>query len=220
MADMREHSDFDPQTFLHSAGVARKIVEFKRKETIFSQGDACNSIMYIQKGCVQLSVVSEAGKAAVVAVLWRGDFLGEEGLAERPLCIATATAVTPTTVLKIGKSEMLRVLHAEHALSDRFINYTLRRSIRIQEDLIDQLFNSSEKRLARTLLLLGRYGTEDKPQGVIPKMSQETLAEMVGTSRSRVSIFMNRFRKLGLIEYKGEIHINSSLLRGILHDHL
>jgi CRP/FNR family transcriptional regulator, cyclic AMP receptor protein len=209
---------FDVEAFLDSAGVARAIGEFKRKETIFSQGDPSNSVMYIQKGGVKLSVVSTIGKEAVVAILGPGDFLGEGGLAGQPLRMATATAVTPTKVLTIDKKEMVRVLHAEHALSDRFIAYMLQRNIRTEEDLIDQLFNSSEKRLARTLLLLARYGNENKPQRVIPKISQETLAEMIGTTRSRVNFFMNRFRKLGFIKYNGTLEINDALLSVVLHD--
>jgi len=209
---------FDAQAFLDSAGVARKIVEFKRKETIFSQGDASGSVMYIQKGNIKLSVVSKTGKEAVVAILGPGDFLGEGGLAGQPLRMATAMAVTPATVLAIDKKEMFRVLHAEHALSDRFITYMLQRNIRTEEDLIDQLFNSSEKRLARTLLLLARYGKEDKPQRVIPKISQETLAEMVGTTRSRVNFFMNRFRQMGFIKYNGGLQVNNSLLSVVLHE--
>jgi CRP/FNR family cyclic AMP-dependent transcriptional regulator len=209
---------FDAQAFLDSAGVARKIVEFKRKETLFSQGDASGAVMYIQRGGVKISVVSKTGKEAVVAILGPGDFVGEGGLAGQPLRMATATAVTPATVLVIDKKEMFRVLHAEHALSDRFITYMLQRNIRTEEDLIDQLFNSSEKRLARTLLLLARYGKEDKPQRVIPKISQETLAEMVGTTRTRVNFFMNRFREMGFIKYNGGLQVNSSLLSVVLHE--
>ena len=209
---------FDAQAFLDSAGLARKIVEFARKETIFSQGDASASVMYIQRGGVKLSVVSKTGKEAVVAILGPGDFLGEGGLAGQLLRMVTATAVTPVTLLDIEKKEMVRVLHAEHELSDRFIKYMLGRNIRVEEDLIDQLFNSSEKRLARTLLLLAHYGQEDKPQKVIPKISQETLAEMIGTTRSRVNFFMNRFRKLGFIKYNGTLQVNSSLLSVVLHD--
>jgi CRP/FNR family transcriptional regulator, cyclic AMP receptor protein len=209
---------FDVQNFLDSAGVARTIVEFKRKQIIFSQGDATTTVMYIQKGGVKLSVVSSAGKEAVVAILGPGDFLGEGSLAGQPLRMATAKAVMPATLLVIEKKEMFRVLHAEHALSDRFIAYMLQRNIRTEEDLIDQLFNSSEKRLARTLLLLARYGKDDKPETVIPKISQETLAEMVGTIRSRVNFFMNRFRKMGFIKYNGTLEINNSLLSLVLHD--
>jgi len=209
---------FDAQAFLDSAGLARKIVEFARKETIFSQGDTSASVMYIQRGGVKLSVVSKTGKEAVVAILGPGDFLGEGGLAGQLLRMVTATAVTPVTLLDIDKKEMIRVLHAEHELSDRFIAYMLGRNIRVEEDLIDQLFNSSEKRLARTLLLLAHYGQEDKPQKVVTKISQETLAEMVGTTRSRVNFFMNRFRKMGFIKYNGTLEVNSSLLSVVLHD--
>ena len=209
---------FNAQEFLDSAGVARKVVEFKRKEAIFSQGDPATNVLYIQAGGVRLSVVNETGKEAVVAVLGPGDFLGEGCLAGQPIRMGTATAVTATTVLIIEKNEMIRVLHVEHALSDRFISYILARNIRIEEDLVDQLFNSSEKRLARTLLLLARYGQQDRPQKVLPKISQEMLAEMVGTTRSRVNFFMNKFRKLGFIKYNGGLQINTSLLSVVLHD--
>lgn len=209
---------FNAQDFLDSAGVARKLGEFKKKETIFAQGDPCKSVLYIQKGGVRLSVVNESGKEAVVAVLGPGDFFGEGCLAGQPIRIGTATAITATSVLLIEKKEMVRVLHAEHAFSDRFIAYMLSRNIRVEEDLIDQLFNSTEKRLARTLLLLARYGSVDKPQTVLPKISQEMLAEMVGTTRSRVNVFMNKFRKLGFIQYNGTIQINTSLLSVVLHD--
>jgi len=209
---------FNAQTFLDSTGVARKVVEFRRKETIFSQGDPGRQVIYIQKGGVRLSVVNETGNQAAVAVLGPGDFFGEGCLAGQPLRIGTATAITPTTALVIEKSEMIRVLHTEHEFSDRFISYMLSRNIRIEEDLVDQLFNSSEKRLARTLLLLARYGKQDKPQRVLPKISQEMLAEMVGTTRSRVNFFMNKFRKLGFIKYNGGLQINTSLLSVVLHD--
>jgi CRP/FNR family cyclic AMP-dependent transcriptional regulator len=209
---------FNAQQFLDSAGVARKVAEFKKKETIFSQGDPCRSVFYIQKGEVRLSVVNESGKEAVVAVLGPGDFVGEGCLAGQPIRIGTATAVVPTTVLVIEKSEMVRVLHGEHEFSDRFITFMLARNIRIEEDLVDQLFNSSEKRLARTLLLLARYGKEDKLQRVLPKVSQEMLAEMVGTTRSRVNFFMNKFRKLGFIKYNGGLQIDNSLLSVVLHE--
>ncbi len=209
---------FSAQAFLESAGLARKVAEFGKKETIFSQGDVCRDVLYIQKGGVRLSVVNESGKEAVVAVLGPGDFFGEGCLAGQPIRIGTATAIAPTTALVIEKKEMIRVLHHEHEFSDRFITYMLSRNIRIEEDLVDQLFNSSEKRLARTLLLLARYGTEDKPQRVLPKVSQETLAEMVGTTRSRVNFFMNKFRKLGFIKYNGGLQINTSLLSVVLHD--
>jgi CRP/FNR family cyclic AMP-dependent transcriptional regulator len=209
---------FGAQAFLDSAGVARKVTEFGKKETIFSQGDPAKDVLYIQKGGVRLSIVNEAGKEAVVAVLGPGDFFGEGCLAAQPIRIGTATAVTPTTALVIEKREMIRVLHSEHAFSDRFINHMLSRNIRIEEDLVDQLFNSSEKRLARTLLLLARYGTQDKPQEVLPKIPQETLAEMVGTTRSHVNFFMNKFRKLGFITYNGGLQIDTSLLSVVLHD--
>jgi CRP-like cAMP-binding protein len=209
---------FDAQAFLDSAGVARTVVEFRKKETIFSQGDPCKDVMYIQIGTVKLSVVSTSGKEAVVAILKPGEFVGEGGLAGQRVRMATATAVTPAKLLVIGLKEMIRVLHAEHALSDRFITYMLDRNIRIEEDLVDQLFNSSEKRLARTLLLLSRYGKKDKPQWIVPKVSQETLAEMIGTTRSRVNFFMNKFKKMGFIKYNGGIHVNDSLLSIVLHD--
>ncbi len=209
---------FNVQAFLDSTGVARNIVEFEASDTIFSQGDIGKDVMYIQKGTVKLSVVSKAGKEAVVAMLKPGDFAGEGALAGQPLRIATATAATPVTLLVIGLNEMIRVLHAEHEFSDRFISYMVARNIRIEEDLIDQLFNSSEKRLARTLLLLARYGNHEKPQFVLPKISQETLAEMIGTTRSRVNFFMNKFKKLGFINYDGGLHVNDSLLSVVLHD--
>ena len=211
-------SAFSAQDFLDSAGVARKIKEFQRGVTIFSQGDPANHVLYIQNGGVKLSVVSEAGKEAVVAILGPGEFFGEGCLAGQPARMGTATAITPTSALVIDKDEMIRVLHKEHMFSDRFISYMLSRNIRVEEDLIDQLFNSSEKRLARTLLLLARYGKQDQPQRVLPKVSQETLAEMIGTTRSRVNFFMNKFRKLGFIKYNGGLQINSSLLSVVLHE--
>jgi len=177
-----------------------------------------DSVLYIQKGAVRLSVVNETGKEAVVAVLGPGDFFGEGCLAGQPIRIGSAAAITVTIALLIEKKEMIRVLHAEHAFSDRFISYMLSRNIRVEEDLVDQLFNSSEKRLARTLLLLARYGKEDKPQKMVPKISQEMLAEMVGTTRSRVNFFMNKFRRLGFIKYNGGLHIDASLLSVVLHD--
>ena len=209
---------FNAQNFLDSTGLARKVVEFKAKETIFSQGEAGNDVIYIQKGGVRLSVVNQSGKEAVVAVLGPGDFFGEGCLAAQPIRMGTATSIAPTTALVFEKTEMIRVLHHEHEFSDRFISFMLARNIRIEEDLVDQLFNSSEKRLARTLLLLARYGKEDKPQRVLPKVSQEMLAEMVGTTRSRVNFFMNKFRKLGFIKYNGGLQINTSLLSVVLHD--
>jgi CRP/FNR family transcriptional regulator, cyclic AMP receptor protein len=209
---------FDVQLFLDSAGLGRKITVFREKETIFAQGDPANNVMYIQKGAVRLTVVSETGKEAIVATLEPGDFLGEGCLAGQSIRMATATTIPVTTVLVIDKDEVIRVLHEEHEFSDRFIAYTLSRNARVEEDLIDQLFNSSEKRLARTLLLLARYGAQGQPQKVIANISQEMLGEMIGTTRSRVNYFMNKFRKLGFIEYNGEIHVNESLLSVVLHD--
>src|SRR5579862_8347933 len=209
---------FDAQAFLDSTGAARKIVEYQKNATVFSQGDASKYVMYIQKGGVKLSVVNEVGKEAVVAMLGPGDFFGEGCLAGQPIRIGAATAATPTTVLVIEKNEMTRVLHAEHEFSDRFISYMLTRNIRIEADLVDQLFNSTEKRLARALLLLARYGMDDQPQGVLPKISQETLAETIGTTRSRVNLFMNKFKKLGFIKYNGGLQVNSSLLSVVLHE--
>jgi CRP/FNR family transcriptional regulator, cyclic AMP receptor protein len=214
----RKPMTFDAETFLNSAGVARTMMEFRTKETLFSQGDTCNNIMYVQKGEVKISVVSRTGKEAVVGMLGAGDFIGEGGLAGQAMRMATATAVTPVSALVIDNGEMFRVLHSESAFSDRFITYMLERNIRIEEDLIDQLFNSSEKRLARALLLLARYGKQDKPQRVLPKISQETLAEMVGTTRSRVNLFMNKFKKMGFIKYDGGLQINASLLSVVLLD--
>jgi CRP/FNR family cyclic AMP-dependent transcriptional regulator len=210
---------FETQAFLNSTGVARNITEFKKKETIFSQGDPAKNVLYIQKGGVRLSVVNESGKEAVVAVFGPDDFFGEGCLAGQSIRMGTATAITPTTAMVIEKKEMIRVLHQEHEFSDRFISYMLARNIRIEEDLVDQLFNSSEKRLARTLLLLARYGKEDKPQSVLPKVSQEMLAEMIGATRSRVNFFMNKFRRLGFIQYNSsKIHVDNSLLSVVLHD--
>jgi CRP/FNR family transcriptional regulator, cyclic AMP receptor protein len=214
----KKHGAFDVQAFLDDAGVARTIQKFQKKDTIFAQGDACKDVMYIQKGHVQLSVVSKTGKEAVVATLRPGDFVGEGGLAGQVVRIATAIATTHASLLVIDLKEMIRVLHTEHALSDRFINYMLKRNIRIEEDLIDHLFNSSEKRLARTLLLLARYGKQDRPQWVLPKVSQETLAGMIGTTRSRVNFFMKKFEKLGFINHEGGLHVNDSLLSVVLHD--
>jgi CRP/FNR family transcriptional regulator, cyclic AMP receptor protein len=211
-------STFDVEAFLSSTGVARIIMEFGRKETLFSQGEPCKNVMYIQKGRVKISVVSQTGKEVVVGMMGPGDFIGEGGLAGQPNRIATATATEKVTVLKIDNKEMFRVLHAETAFSDRFITFMLERNIRIEEDLMDQLFNSTEKRLARALLLLARYGKDDKPQRVLPKITQETLAGMVGTTRSHINLFMNKFKKLGFIKYDGGLQINDSLLSVVLHD--
>lgn len=209
---------FNVKLFLESNGLGRRIVQFARKETVFSQGDLAKNVIYIQEGGVKLTVVNRTGKEAVVEILGPGDFFGVRNFGGQSVYTATATTIMPTTVLIIEKEEMIRVLHAEHEMSDRFIANMLARNGRGEEALIDQLFNSSEKRLARTLLLLARYGTEDKPQEAIPKVSQEMLAEMIGTTRSRVNFFMNKFRKLGFIEYNGSIHVNKSLLSVVLHD--
>jgi CRP/FNR family transcriptional regulator, cyclic AMP receptor protein len=209
---------FNAQKFLDTAGLARKVMEYSRGESIYSQGEAAGTVMYIQKGGVKLSVVNGSGKEAVVAMFGPTDFFGEGCMAGQTIRMGTTTAVTPTTVLVIQKEELLRVLHAEHALSDHFITYMLAHNIRVEEDLIDQLFNSSEKRLARTLLLLARYGEQDQPERVLAKVSQETLASMVGTTRSRINFFMNKFRKLGFIEYNGTIKVNKSLLTVVLHE--
>jgi CRP/FNR family transcriptional regulator, cyclic AMP receptor protein len=209
---------FDVEAFLDSAGLSRMIVGFRREQTIYSQGDPSENVLYIQQGAVKLCVVNETGKEAVVAILGPGDFFGEGCLAGQAKRMGTAIAITPTKALVIDRNEMIRVLHAEHTFSDRFISYMLSRNIRIEEDLIDQLFNSTEKRLARTLLLLARYGKQDRPQRLLPNVSQEMLATMIGTSRSRVNIFMNKFKKLGFIKYNGGLQINSSLLSVVLHD--
>ena len=209
---------FDAQAFLDSSGLARKVVEYRRSEKIYTQGETAENVLYIQKGGIKLSVVNAVGKEAVVGMLGIGDFFGEGGLAGQLIRMGTATATTATTLLVIEKQEMIRVLHTELAFSDRFVTHMLSRNIRIEQDLIDQLFNSSEKRLARALLLLARYGKQDKPQTRLPTISQETLAEMIGTTRARVNFFMNKFKKLGFIDYNGGLHINTSLLRVVLHD--
>jgi len=211
-------NSFDPRVFLDTSGVARKVAEFRRGESIYSQGEAANSVMYVQKGGVKFTVVNGSGKEAVVAMFGPSDFFGEGCMAGQSVRMGTATAITPTTILVIDKNELLRVLHEEHELSDHFIGYMLAHNIRVEEDLIDQLFNSSEKRLARTLLLLARYGKQEQPDRILTKVSQETLAKMVGTTRSRVNFFMNKFRKLGFIEYNGKIKINKSLLTVVLHE--
>jgi CRP-like cAMP-binding protein len=214
----KKRSVFDAQVFLESVGASRRVAEFLGKQTIFSQGEPADSVMYVQKGGVKFTVLNESGKEAVIAIFGPGDFFGEGGMAGQKMRMATATAIAPTTVLVIEKDEMIRVLHAEHELSDRFITHMLARNIRVEADLVDQLFNSTEKRLARTLLLLARYGKEGQPDPVLRKISQETLADMIGTTRSRVNLFMNKFRKLGFIEYNGEIKINKSLLSVVLHE--
>ena len=215
----RGRPTFAVEAFLTQNGLGRKIIDLKKNIAIFAQGDVADSVFYIQKGKVKLTVVSKRGKEATIALLGIGDFVGEECIAAiQPQRMATATALTPATVLRIDRQEIVRVLSKEKTFSEVFVTYLLARNVRIQEDLIDQLFNSSEKRLARALLLLARFGKESTPEMVIPKISQETLAEMVGTTRSRVSFFMNRFRKLGFIEYNGELSVHSSLLNVVLHD--
>jgi CRP/FNR family transcriptional regulator, cyclic AMP receptor protein len=209
---------FDVKLFLDSAGLGRRVTRFEAKETVFAQGDPAKNVIYIQQGSVKLTVVNETGKEAVVAILKPGDFVGEGCLAGQSTCMMTATTIAPTTVLVIEKDEMTRLLHKEQEFSDRFIAYMLARNIRVEGDLIDQLFNSSEKRLARTLLLLAHYGETGQTQKMLPKVSQEVLAEMVGTTRSRVNFFMNKFRKLGFIKYNGGLQINTSLLSVVLHD--
>jgi CRP/FNR family cyclic AMP-dependent transcriptional regulator len=209
---------FNAQAFLDSAGVARTIRQFKRAEIIFSQGSPAESVMYIQAGGVKITALNAAGKEAIITILRPGDFFGEGCLAGQPVRMGNATSLVPTTVLVIDKHEMLKVLHEQHELSDLFINFVLTRNIRVEEDLVDQLFNSTEKRLARTLLLLARYGKQDQPHRVLPKVSQETLAEMIGTTRTRVNLFMNKFRRLGFIKYNGGIQVDASLLSVVLHD--
>jgi CRP/FNR family transcriptional regulator, cyclic AMP receptor protein len=209
---------FDLTTFLKLSGVSPRPVRFPVNTVVFEQGTPANSVFYIEGGGVKLSVLSSTGKEAIVAILGPGDFLGEGCLAGQPLRMGTATAVTPATLLRIQKGDMVRMLHDRPEFSDRFIAHMLARNIRIEEDLIDQLFNSSEKRLARMLLLLARYGKEDRTTRELPKLSQETLAEMVGTTRSRVNFFMNKFRKLGFIEYNGVLRVKGSLLSIVLHD--
>jgi CRP/FNR family cyclic AMP-dependent transcriptional regulator len=215
---VKQKPAFDAEAFLRSAGAWKTIETYQPNDVIFSQGDAADSILYIQKGSVRLSVLSHSGKEAVVAMLRAGDFVGEHALSGHPVRLEAATAMTATKALVVPKQQMIGLLHNQHALSDRFITYMLARNIRIEEDLVDQLFNSSEKRLARTLLRLARYGKQDQGHRVLPRISQETLAEMVGTTRSRVNFFMNKFKKLGFIEYNGGLKVNHSLLTVIVHD--
>jgi CRP/FNR family transcriptional regulator, cyclic AMP receptor protein len=207
-----------PRTFPSAAVMKRDAVKYTKAARIFTQGDSSKHVMFIEQGGVRLSLVNKVGKEAVIGILGPGDFFGEGCLSGLPFRMATATAIMEATVLVIGKSEMIRALHAKRAFSDRFISFMLSRNIRVEEDLIDQLFNSTEKRLARTLLLLARYGKQGQPQKTLPKISQEVLAEMIGTTRPRVNVFMNKFRKLGFIDYKGTIRINDSLLNVVLHD--
>ena len=209
---------FDAEAFLESAGAARRVATYPKGKTVFSQGQPSDAVMYIQKGSIKISVLSRTGKEAVVAMLGPGDFLGEGALTGQSVRIGTATATALTTVLVVEKDVMLRLLRDEPTFSERFISYMLARNIRIEADLVDHLFNSSEKRLARALLLLARYGDQPGPERRIPKISQETLAEMIGTTRSRVNFFMNKFRDLGFIEYNGDIKVNASLLSVVLHD--
>ena len=217
MARKKTHA-FDAKQFLESTGAGKRIATYTRKEVVFSQGDPSDSVMYVQTGGVQLSVLSHSGREAIVATLGPGDFLGEGALAGHPVRLETARATTATTLLVVPKRQMIRLLRSQRAFSDRFIVHMLARNARLEADLVDQLFNSSEKRLARTLLLLARFGKGDKPQRVLPKISQETLAEMVGTTRSRVNFFMNKFKTLGFIEYDGGLKVNPSLLTVVVHD--
>lgn len=210
---------FNPAAFLATAGVGKKVLDFRPKQMLFSQGAPADSVFYLQKGRVRLTVVSKAGKEATVALLGPGDFAGEGCITgPHPVRLTTASAMTPCTVMRISRDEMLRVLHEEHEFSDLFTAFLLARNARIQDDLIDQLFNSSEKRLARILLLLAQFGKPGKPETVIPKVSHQMLAQMIGTTRSRVTFFLNRFRKLGFIDYNGEMQVHNSLLNIILHD--
>jgi CRP/FNR family cyclic AMP-dependent transcriptional regulator len=209
---------FDLQTFLSTINGGRTITAFSKKHTIFVQGDSSDAVFYIKEGKVKLTVVSKNGKEATIGILNEGDFFGEGCLTGQPLRMCSATAVTHCSVMRIDKKAMMEVLHREHAFSDMFVAYLLTRNIRYEEDLVDQLFNSSEKRLARILLLLAQFGKDGKPEVAIPHISQETLAEMVGTTRSRVNFFMNRFRKLGFVRYNGELEVHSSLLNVVLHD--
>lgn len=214
----RKKPIFDVETYLNTAGIARKIVNYRKGQVIYSQGEPGRCVLYLQEGGVKLTITSSNGKEAIIALLYPGDFFGEGCIAGQPLRTATASAVEPATALMIGKQEMIRVIHQEHQFSDRFVSHMLKRNVRVEEDLADQLFNSSEKRLARTLLLVARYGKKAQPEKIVAKISQESLAEMVGTTRSRVSFFMNKFRKLGYIKYNGGLQINSSLLRVVLRD--
>ncbi len=214
----KKRSKFDLKTFLSTIDGGRKIRVFSKKQTIFVQGDVADSVLYIQTGDVKLTVLSASGKEATIAILKEGDFFGEGCLTGQPLRMCSATAIADCSVMRIDKKSMMEVIHRERAFSDMFVAYLLTRNIRYEEDLVDQLFNSSEKRLARVLLLLAHFGKDGKPEVAIPKISQETLAEMVGTTRSRVNFFMNRFKKLGFVRYNGELEVHSSLLNVVLHD--
>jgi CRP-like cAMP-binding protein len=216
-----EKPGFDATAFLASAGLGRRIIHLEPKDAFFSQGDPADSVFYLQQGRAKITIVSQAGKEATITLLSAGDFVGEEALAGMvQIRLATATAISACSALKIGREEMIRVMHEEHEFSDLFLKFLLGRSMRVQADLVDQLFNSSEKRLARILLLMAEFGQQGEPEPLIPKISQEALAEMIGTTRSRVSFFMNRFRKLGFIEYNGRIRVHKSLLNVVLHDQL
>jgi CRP/FNR family transcriptional regulator, cyclic AMP receptor protein len=210
--------EFDPNTFLATIGEGRKILAVAKKRTVFTQGDAADAVFYIQTGKVRLTVVSKTGKEATIGILNEGEFFGEGALAGQMVRMGSAAAMTDCELLRVNKKAMMEALHREHSFSDMFVAYLLARNIRYEEELVDQLFNSSEKRLARVLLLLAHFGKEGVPETVIPKISQETLAEMIGTTRSRVSFFMNRFRKLGFIHYNGGLQVHSSLLNVVLHD--
>lgn len=216
----KKRRNFDPHAFLATIGEGRKFVLFPKKHGIFTQGDTADAVFYVQSGKVRLTVVSNTGKEATIGILGEGNFFGEGALAGQTLRMGSATAMSDCAVLRIEKKAMMEALHREHELSDMFVAYLLARNIRYEEDLVDQLFNSSEKRLARILLLLARFGKEGKPESVVPEISQEVLAEMIGTTRSRVSFFMNRFRKLGFIDYNGGLQVHSSLLNVVLHDQL
>jgi CRP/FNR family cyclic AMP-dependent transcriptional regulator len=214
----KSKSTFDPKTFLAKVGQGKTIANYSKDQIVFSQGDPANAVFYVQKGKIKLSVVSKNGKEAVIAILDSCDFLGEGCLTAQPLRMATATAMSDCSIVRLEKAAMIRVLHDEATFSAMFVSYLLSRTIRIEADLVDQLFNSSEKRLARVLLLLSHFGKEGRPEPVIAKISQETLAEMIGTTRAKITFFMNKFRKLGFIEYNGKLHVHSSLLNIVLHD--
>ena len=217
-AATKKNREFDPNTFLATIGDGRRMVAVPKKQTVFAQGDDADAVFYIQKGKVRLTVVSKTGKEATIGIVSEGNFFGEGSLAGQVRRMGSAAAMTDCELLRIDKKAMMNALHREHAFSDLFVGYLLARNIRYEEDLVDQLFNSSEKRLARVLLLLARFGKEGVPEVVVPKITQETLAEMVGTTRARVSFFMNRFRKLGFIHYNGGLQVHSSLLNVVLHD--
>lgn len=217
-AASKRRAMFDPKAFLSKVGKGRTIASYGANQVVFSQGDPAESVFFIEQGKVKLTVISEQGKEAVVAVLGKGEFCGEACLAGQPRRTAAATAMSDCQIMQLEKSAIIRVLHEEPAFSELFISYLLARTIKVEEDLVDQLFNSSEKRLARALLLLANFGKEGRPEPIIAKVSQETLAEMIGTTRSRVSFFMNKFRQLGFIEYNGHLNVHSSLLSVVLHD--